>query len=195
MPLVSGAAEGAVCCIGGDSCHFTLKGQERRRARGGQSRRRPLNGRVPSGLVILYATVSGNAEQLALAAAQALRAHGHVAEVHNAADFPAARLREYRAALLIVSTWGEGEPPPDAADFFAALEGEPSLELRNLNYAVLALGSSMYRDFCASGRRVDEDLARHGARRLLDRVECDTKFKADFERWLGRVQEALQKLS
>lgn len=150
---------------------------------------------MPSGLVILYATVSGNAEQLALAAADALRAAGRVCAVHSVADFPAARLREFRAALLIVSTWGEGEPPPDAAEFCAALAGEASLELGQLNYAVLALGSSMYREFCACGRRIDEDLARHGAQRLLERVDCDTKFKADFERWLARVQEALAKLS
>jgi sulfite reductase alpha subunit-like flavoprotein len=152
-----------------------------------------LNRPVPAGLVILYASASGNAEQLALAAAEALRADGRAVAVHNVADFPAARLREWRVALLVVSTWGEGRPPPDAEEFCAALAAPDPLDLAGLRYAVLALGSSMYPDFCACGRQVDADLARHGASRLVARVDCDTKFKTDFERWLAAVRAAVEK--
>ncbi len=152
-----------------------------------------LNRAVPTGLLLLYASASGNAEQLALAAAEALRADGHAAVVHNVADFPAARLREWDVALLVVSTWGEGRPPPDAEEFCATLAAPESLGLTGLRYAVLALGSSMYPDFCACGRRVDADLARHGAVCLVERVECDTKFKAGYERWLAAVRGAVEK--
>ena len=121
-------------------------------------------------LAILYATVSGNAEELAHAAA---------------------RLAEFDAALVIASTWGEGVAPPDAEEFCAALGGGAALDLGRLNYAVLALGSSMYPDFCACGKRIDAGLAQRGAKRLVERVDCDTKFKADYERWLGAVESAL----
>lgn len=152
-----------------------------------------LNRAVPTGLLVLYASASGNAEQLALAAAESLRAEGHATTVHNVADFPAGRLREWDVALLVVSTWGEGRPPPEAEEFCAALAAPESLGLTGLRYAVLALGSSMYADFCACGRQVDADLARHGATRLVARVECDTKFKADYERWLAAVRDVLEK--
>ncbi|MBI2514019.1 MAG: flavodoxin domain-containing protein [Opitutae bacterium] len=141
-------------------------------------------------VLILYATVSGNAEQLARAAAAALCVRGRLCIVENAADFPAARLREFDAALVIASTWGEGEPPPDAVAFYAALAA-PAIRLESLRYAVLALGSSSYRDFCAGGRLIDERLAARGARRLLSRRDCDTKFKADFQEWLPQVDAAL----
>lgn len=141
-------------------------------------------------VAVLYATVSGNAEELAHATADRLAAGGRIASLANLADFPAARLAEFGAALFIVSTWGEGEAPPDAADFFAAL-AVPDLRLGGLRYAVLALGSSSYRDFCAAGRKVDELLAARGARRLLSRRDCDTKFKTDFQEWLAQVDEAL----
>lgn len=141
-------------------------------------------------MLILYATVSGNAEELAHAAAAQLVAHGRACVVENAADFPAARLREFDLALIIASTWGEGEPPPDAAEFWAALAA-PELWLETLRYAVLALGSSSYRDFCGAGRVLDERLAARGARRLLARRDCDTKFKADFKEWLQQVEVAL----
>lgn len=141
-------------------------------------------------VLILYATVSGNAEELARAAAAELRAKGRACVVENAADFAAVRLREFDAALVIASTWGEGEPPPDAAGFYAALAA-PELRLESLRYAVLALGSSSYRDFCAAGRLIDERLAARGARRLLPRRDCDTKFKADFQAWLQQVEGVL----
>jgi len=142
-------------------------------------------------IAILYATVSGNAESLAQATAERLAAAGRRSVVENMADFPAARLREFDTALLIASTWGEGAPPPDAADFCAALRRHEALRLPQLRYAVFALGSSSYADFCGCGRRIDEDLAGCGAVRLLPRVESDTKFKAAFEKWLQAVTAAL----
>lgn len=145
---------------------------------------------VSAPVLILYATVSGNAEELAHAAAAELRARGRSCVVENAVDFAAARLREFGFALAIASTWGEGEPPPDAAAFYAALAA-PALRLESLRYAVLALGSSSYRDFCAGGRLLDERLAVCGAQRLLPRRDCDTKFKADFQEWLQQVDAAL----
>ncbi len=151
---------------------------------------RSLNGPVPAPVLILYATVSGNAEELAHAAAAELRAHGRDCVVGNAADFAAVRLQEFDTALVIASTWGEGEPPPDAAEFWAALAA-PELRLERLHYAVLALGSSSYRDFCGAGRLLDERLAARGARRLLSRRDCDTKFKADFKEWLRDAEVAL----
>lgn len=151
---------------------------------------RPLNGPVPAPVLILYATVSGNAEELAHAAAAELRAHGRDCVVENAADVAVGPLRECDVALLIASTWGEGEPPPDAAGFWAAL-AEPELRLETLRYAVLALGSSSYREFCGAGRLLDERLAARGAWRLLPRRDCDTKFKAAFKEWIRQVEVAL----
>lgn len=147
---------------------------------------------MPVPITLLYATVSGNAEQLATVAAERLRAAGHAVQVANVADFPAARLRETDTVLIIASTWGEGEPPPEAAGFCAALRAHDQLRLGHLRYAVLALGSSTYRDFCGCGRRIDEDLAACGAARLLPRVDCDTKYRAKFEAWLKDVGGALK---
>ncbi len=147
---------------------------------------------VPVPVTILYATVSGNAEELAAAAAERLREAGHAVQVANVADFPAARLRETDTLLIIASTWGEGEPPPEAAVFCTALRAHDRLRLGHLRYAVLALGSSTYRDFCGCGRRIDEDLAACGATRLLARVECDTKYRARFKAWLENVRQILK---
>lgn len=152
---------------------------------------RSIGGGMSSTVLILYASVSGTAEELAAFTALTLRAAGLAAEVANVADFPAASLAEFDTVLLIASTWGEGEAPPDAEVFAAALGKLPAGSLPQLRYAVLALGSRAYPEFCAFGRRLDEDLAQCGAQRLRPRVECDTKLKADFERWLADVLHGL----
>ncbi len=152
---------------------------------------RSIGGGMSSPVIILYASVSGTAEELAAFTALKLRSAGLAAEVANVADFSAASLAEFDTALLIASTWGEGEPPPEAEGFAAALAKPAGLRLAQLRYAVLALGSRAYPEFCAFGRRLDENLAKCGAQRLLPRVECDTKLKADFERWLADILHVL----
>ncbi len=146
---------------------------------------------MPQTIAILYATVSGNAEALAHLAGERLQAADRVIAVENVAEFPADRLRAADIALIIASTWGEGAPPPDAVEFCLALQEHEARPLPHLRFAVFALGSSNYRDFCGCGRRIDENLAKCGAVRLLPCTESDTKFKAKFEAWLGRVEAGL----
>lgn len=138
-------------------------------------------------IVVLYATVSGRAETLAELTLQRLGARGLEATLANVAEFSAQRLQDFDQAFLVASTWGEGAAPPDAADFLVALQGPPVLPLSRLSYAVLALGSRAYPEFCGFGRQLDAALEACGATRLLARVDCDTKLKADFERWLEAV--------
>jgi sulfite reductase (NADPH) flavoprotein alpha-component len=144
-----------------------------------------------SPICILYATVSGNAERLAHETARRLEAH-EVA-VRDLGSVAVEELATIETALFIVSTWGDGEPPPESAEFFKSVSASKAPNLGQLSYAVLALGSSRYPDFCGCGRRLDEDLARLGARRLLPRADCDVKMKATFEDWLRRVAEAINR--
>ena len=146
---------------------------------------------MPPQITVLYASATGNAEELAAATAARLRTGGWKVVAANLADFPAARLAGEGTVLIIASTWGEGAPPPDAAEFCAELENAAGPQLSRLRYAVLALGSRSYKDFCGCGRRIDEALAGRGATRLRPRVECDTKYKADFQRWLADVEKII----
>ncbi len=145
-------------------------------------------------LPIFYATVSGNAEELAASAAERFAAPDRPAEAVNLADCTLGQLRGVPVALFIISTWGDGEAPPDAAEFFAELRNAAPGELAGLRHAVFALGSSMYPTFCASGREIDARLAAAGASCLLPRVEADTKYRTAFHRWLDDVGAALDHL-
>lgn len=141
-------------------------------------------------ITLLFATVSGKAEQLALLARDRLLIDGWMAEVHNLATFPAVRLNETQIALIITSSWGDGAPPPDALEFFHAIE-TPKLRLPQLTYAVLALGVHSNRLYVGSGWRIDTALEARGARRLLPRRECDRNEPQAFDRWLDTLVEVL----
>ena len=52
---------------------------------------------------------------------------------------------------------------------------------------MLALGDSSYPRYCETGRQIDERLAVLGARRLLDRVDCDVDYETLATPWLDRV--------
>jgi sulfite reductase (NADPH) flavoprotein alpha-component len=86
-----------------------------------------------------------------------------------------------------MSTHGDGDPPDDARGFIEFLASKRAPKLEQLAYAVLALGDSSYPRFCETGRQVDEQLAALGARRLVDRVECDVDYERSAGPWLERV--------
>lgn len=148
----------------------------------------------PIRIAILYATMSGNAETLAGLTAARLSRYGVKVAPANCADTDPAILAELDVAILIASTWGDGQPPIDAKKFYHGVTAPDAPPLPKLQYAVLALGNKTYPDFCACGRNLDEALARRGATRLLDRVDCDQWLRADFEAWLDSVADKIEDL-
>ena len=85
--------------------------------------------------------------------------------------------------MVIVATWGEGDPPQRAAAFSKALLDDTASRLDGMRFAVLALGDTAYVNFCATGRTFDERLAALGATRLADRIELDLDFAKKAASW------------
>jgi sulfite reductase (NADPH) flavoprotein alpha-component len=143
-------------------------------------------------LTILFGTESGNAEALANSARKAAAKLGFAPRLLDMAEATPDQLRTLSNVVLIASTWGEGEPPQRAADFYAALMAESAPRLDGLRYAVLALGDRAYAQFCEVGRRLDDRLAALGATRACARIECDLDYEAPATDWLGRALTELK---
>ena len=92
--------------------------------------------------------------------------------------------------LLIASTWGEGDPPQRAIDFYAALMADDAPRFGKTRFAVLALGDRAYAQFCETGRRIDERLAALGGARIVDRIECDLDFETPAGAWIDATLAA-----
>ena len=106
----------------------------------------------------------------------------------------ARRISRTQANLLVVaSTWGEGDPPERAAEFYAALMAEDAPRFEGVRFAVLALGDSSYVNFCEVGRRIDARLEALGGERIAPRVDCDLDYEAPAAAWSGSALEELAK--
>ena len=139
-----------------------------------------------TGITILYGTKSGNSSFIAREAARYFEMQGIGTRVKNMAKYRAAHLAFEKAVLVVVSTHGEGEPPPGASSFFKTLE-TTSLSLKHLHYAVCALGDSDYEHFCRAGKIIDQRFRSLGAVPLLPRTDCDTDFRDTAVNWIKKV--------
>ena len=142
-------------------------------------------------LTILYATESGNAEKLAADLAKIARKNGLKPTLVDMADLDLATLASSRRLVVIASTWGEGDPPARAARGYAELMNDATLRLEGVEYGVLALGDTAYVEFCAVGKAIDERLAALGARRAVERIDCDLDFAEPAAKWIGEAVKAL----
>jgi sulfite reductase (NADPH) flavoprotein alpha-component len=150
----------------------------------------PPRERVP--LTILYASESGNSEALAFSAKKSAAKLGFDARVLDMADADITALGKVRFLVVYAATWGEGDPPQRAADFYAALMAPDAPRLDGVRFAVLALGDSAYVNFCETGRRIDERLEQLGATRTADRLELDLDFAKPAAQWTDGTLAALK---
>lgn len=149
-------------------------------------------GNVPSGHVtILFATETGASEEVANALGKAIDQNGLTSRVMDMADADISELGETEIALFVASTTGDGDAPYAAESFFAALGAAEAGSLGHLRYAVLALGDSTYEHFCAAGRRLDTSLAALGAKRILDRIDCDIDYEEPAAEWRAAILQAI----
>ena len=136
--------------------------------------------------LVAYASQTGNAEELATQTAQSLQLAGIPVRLCALAELTALDLQQAERALFLVSTYGEGDAPDNAAAFMGRLmTGE--LALPQLHYAVLALGDRSYGHFCGFGRALDAWLAAQGASRLFERIEVDRSGSAAIEQWFQHL--------
>ncbi|MEM6941273.1 MAG: sulfite reductase subunit alpha [Pseudomonadota bacterium] len=136
-------------------------------------------------LDIIYGTQTGNAEQLAEDAALLARSKGFTPRVAEMDEVEMDHLAAMQNLIVVVSTYGEGEMPDNAHQFWEALSASTAPRLESLNYGVLALGDTSYDEFCQAGKLVDTRLEQLGAKRLGPRVDCDVDFEDAAEAWIA----------
>lgn len=142
-------------------------------------------------VAVLYASQSGNGEGLAETFAARLGESGFDAPCFSTGDYAVADLAREKHLLLVSSTWGDGEPPDNAVEFWNKLRDDGHPRLEGLSYSVLALGDSNYLNFCAQGKAFDSRLEALGAKRFVPRADCDTDFEAPAAAWFESVCSAL----
>lgn len=142
-------------------------------------------------LTILFGTETGNAAEVARGLAEAATASGLSPTVADMAEYKVRQLGEEQDVLVIVSTYGEGDPPQPATGFFEFVEGRKAPKLPDMRFAVLALGDSTYEYYCQAGKRLDARFEGLGAARLTPRVDCDVDYEESAEQWRQAIIDQL----
>ena len=123
-------------------------------------------------LNILFATVYGNAENVANSINKIASENSFVSQINELNDVDVSMINDMKNVIIVSSTTGEGEIPENGEDFWNLLnDNNPSLS--HINYGVIALGDRSHDNFCNAGKLIDEKMLELDAVQISPRLECD----------------------
>ncbi|MGS3179711.1 assimilatory sulfite reductase (NADPH) flavoprotein subunit [Aeromonas dhakensis] len=147
---------------------------------------------APSGsLTILYGSQTGNAKGVASAIKAQAEARGLPVTLTSMADYKPKQLKKETHLLVVVSTYGEGEPPESAVDLYEQLKKGKVGKLEGLKFAVLGLGDSSYEFFCQTGKDFDNLLTKAGADRVHELASLDVDYQDAAKAWGEQALNAI----
>ncbi len=132
-------------------------------------------------LTVLVGSQSGNAKIIAKHLSELAEAKNAKANVLSMADYKVKNLKDEKNLVVIVSTHGEGEPPAAAEDLHRLIDTKRAGNLSGLNFSVIALGDSSYKNYCQTGIDFHERLKKRGATALSEPLLLDVDFQDQLE--------------
>ena len=150
-------------------------------------------------VLILYASVTGNAAAYASKLGSILRACSQVTffdccGTNSADDLQImSAVNSATLCIFITSTQGNGELPALSRKFFSTLFGKKGHVLLGKNCAVLGFGSSAYPIFCGAATELSRKIAETGGYEIVPRGLCDAVKGEDitFQSWTAMLLEKM----
>lgn len=138
--------------------------------------------KTDTGPLVMWASQTGNAEDFAAQVAGQLGG-----QLVNMNDCALEDLTAGREIIIVTSTFGDGGPPDNGADFWKRLESPDAPSLDGVRYAVLGIGDRSYDNFCGHAKSLDARLADLGAAKMLDRTDVEAYDDEPMTRWADQV--------
>ncbi len=151
----------------------------------------PTHAALVRDVTVLFGSQTGNAQRLAGEMKKRLEAKGFAPALSCMSEFRTNNLKKVKQLLIVVSTYGEGDPPDKAVLFHEFVHGKRAPRLEGLRFSVLSLGDQLYDQFCKTGKDFDARLEELGATRIHPRVDCDVDFDEPANAWMEGVLNAL----
>ena len=146
-------------------------------------------------ITILYGTQGGNSKKVANQLFESVQQKGLPVKIADMGDYDPKNLKNEKLLFIVVSTQGEGEPPLSAEGLVEHIFSKKAAKLESLQYSVFALGDKSYVNFCKTGIDFDKQLESLGAKRIVNRVDCDVQFQTEADRWIEAVLQEVAKIS
>ncbi|WP_424554604.1 flavodoxin [Streptococcus agalactiae] len=119
---------------------------------------------------IVYASMTGNTEEIADIVADKLRDLGLDVEVEECTMVDAADFEDADIAIVATYTYGDGDLPDEIVDFYEDLA---EVDLSGKVYGVVGSGDTFYDYFCKSVDEFEAQFALTGAQKGADCVKVD----------------------
>ncbi|WP_448507907.1 molybdopterin-dependent oxidoreductase [Mycolicibacterium thermoresistibile] len=142
--------------------------------------------------VVLWASQTGNAEDLAAGLVDQLAAQGVSAQLAAMADVEPEELAGIAEVFVVTSTFGDGGPPDNAAACWDRLRAPDAPPLPGLRFAVLGIGDRSYTQFCGYARDLDARLGELGGTRLLERTDCEIHDDHTVRQWTQQIMRIVK---
>ena len=123
-------------------------------------------------LEILYATQTGNAEEVAQNLSTLAKSKGFNVNINEMNHYTMDQFRKLKNVAIVTSTYGEGEVPEMGIEFWKDLESS-SIKISNLKYGLIALGDRSHEIFCGAGKAISKKLDELGGKKVIENLECD----------------------
>jgi NADPH-dependent sulfite reductase flavoprotein alpha-component len=136
---------------------------------------------------VLWASQTGNTEELAARITNQLAGEGVTARLVNMDECALEDLVDAGDVIVVTSTFGDGGPPDNGADFWDRLHAATAPPLDGMRFAVLGIGDRSYGQFCGHARSLDTRLTELGAARLLTLTECEIHDEEPLAAWTQQV--------
>ncbi|MEY8700317.1 flavodoxin [Streptococcus ferus] len=137
---------------------------------------------------IVYASMTGNTEELADIVAKKLEDLGHTVEVDECTTVDADEFQDVDIAIVASYTYGDGDLPDEIVDFYEDLQ---DLDLSGKVYGVVGSGDTFYDYFCKAVDDFELAFAGTGAQKGADSVKVDLSAEdediANLERFAEEV--------
>lgn len=120
--------------------------------------------------IVAYTSVSGNTKAIAELIAEAIQKSGHKADIREMYEMDATELNGYDHILLGSCTWGDGELPDEALDFY---EGMDLINLQGKTAAAFGSCDSNYDEYGAAVDLLAQKTKELGANIVLENLKIE----------------------
>lgn len=121
-------------------------------------------------IIIVFASMTGNTEEMADAIAEGLKEAGIEPVVKNVIDTNAEEITHYDGILLGSYTWGDGDLADDFLDFYEEMD---DIQLNGKKAAVFGSCDSSYSEYGAAVDTLVTKLKELGAEVTLDGLKIE----------------------
>ncbi|MBO0461011.1 MULTISPECIES: flavodoxin [Enterococcus] len=142
---------------------------------------------------IVYASMTGNTEEIADIVAEALENMDIDVEINECTQVDAEDFQEADICVVATYTYDDGDLPDEIVDFYEDLQ---ELELPGKIYGVCGSGDTFYDEFCKSVDDFDAAFAKTGAVKGAESVKVDLNAEEeDIENLEAFAKSLVSKLS